>query len=77
VHEVLKQWNRARWRKETLSVEQLQKVFEKSWVEDQRKEKVTWQPDEERDEKKMGWALLKTYFNQSPIMSGVCPASPN
>jgi putative RecB family exonuclease len=67
VHAVLKQWNRARWRKETLTPEQLEQLFEQSWKTDQQTEKVTWQPDEEPDEKKMGWRLLQTYFNQSPI----------
>lgn len=67
VHAVLKQWNRARWRKEILGTEQLQQLFEKSWATDQLTEAVQWQPDEEPDEKKMGWALLQTYFSQSPI----------
>lgn len=67
VHSVLKIWNRARWRKETLTADQLQQAFENVWASDQQKEKVRWQPDEEPDEKKQGWALLQTYFAKSPI----------
>jgi len=67
VHAVLKQWNRARWRKEVLTTEHLQSLFDKSWAEDQKTEPVQWQPDEEPDEKKQGWALLQHYFSQSPI----------
>jgi putative RecB family exonuclease len=48
-------------------------MFEKSWVEDQKIEKVKWQKDEEADEKKQGWALLQTYFSQSPVPSDERP----
>jgi putative RecB family exonuclease len=67
VHAVLKQWNRARWRKETLTLEQLEQAFEKAWVSDQLVEKVKWKLNEEPGEKKSGWRLLQTYFDQSPI----------
>lgn len=67
VHTVLKHWNRARWRKEMLTPEQLKVAFEGAWVLDQLAESVKWKPDEEPDEKKQGWALLQTYFNNSPI----------
>ena len=69
VHTVLKQWNRARWRKEQLTIDQLQSAYEHAWVNEQQTEKVHWQPDEEPDEKKQGWALLQTYFSQSPVPS--------
>lgn len=67
VHSVLKQWNKARWRREVLTVRQLQRAYLNAWKTDQLTEKVQWQEDEEAPEKKMGWALLNTYFNQSPI----------
>ena len=67
VHTVLKQWNRARWRKEWLTAEQLQSAYELAWVSEQQQEPVAWDTDEEPDEKKQGWSLLQTYFNQSPI----------
>ena len=67
VHAVLKQWNRARWRKEILTPAQLQQAFETAWVTDQQKEAVTWATDEEPGEKKQGWALLQTYFAKTPV----------
>ena len=67
VHTVLKQWNRARWRRETLTGRQLQRAYLTAWKSEQLVEKVQWQLDEEPDEKKQGWALLRTYFSQSPI----------
>lgn len=67
VHTVLKQWNRARWRKEILTTDQLKAAFEKAWETEQQVEKVNWQQDEERDEKKKGWALLQTYFAKTTI----------
>ncbi len=73
VHAVLKQWNLARWRKEILTPLQLQQAFETTWVADQTKEKIRWQPDEELGEKKQGWALLQTYFAKSPIPSDERP----
>ena len=68
VHLVLKQWNRARWKKEILTPDQLQQMFEQAWDSEQQIEKVTWGLDEEPDEKKHGWALLKTYFAKTPIL---------
>jgi putative RecB family exonuclease len=67
VHAVLKQWNKARWRKELLTTRQLQRAYLGAWKTDQIVEKVQWLPDEEPGEKKQGWTLLQTYFSQSPI----------
>ena len=67
VHSVLKHWNRARWRKETLTREQLQLLFEGTWVEGQKVEPVKWQLDEELEEKKLGWSLLEAYFDNNPV----------
>src|SRR5579859_6131260 len=67
VHSVLKLWNRARWRRESLTLEQLQQAYDTAWANDQKTEKVSWSRDEESDEKEQGWKLLQTYFNKSPI----------
>ena len=67
VHAVLKQWNLARWRSEPLTPGQLRAAYEQTWVTDQLKEPVPWAPDEEAGEKQQGWALLETYFAQSPV----------
>jgi RecB family exonuclease len=67
VHSVLKQWNRARWRKEILTLEQLEQAFENAWVTEQQVEKVKWKLNEEPVQKKQAWALLKTYFDKTTI----------
>lgn len=67
VHAVLKQWNKARWRKETLTLDQLQSIYELAWITEQEEEEIRWQPKEEEAEKEQGWALLKKYFDKSPI----------
>jgi hypothetical protein len=67
VHSVLKYWNRARWRKETITTEGLRTKYDEVWANDQKAEAVRWLPDEEPDEKKQGWELLEMYFKQSPI----------
>ena len=67
VHSVLERMNKARWRKEVLTNEQLQGLFEKLWIDEQNDEKVQWQPDEEPEEKTGAWKLLETYFSQSPV----------
>ena len=67
VHAVLKQWNRARWHKKTLTRDQLQHMFDLAWQTEQQTEPVKWDVDEEQGEKTLGWALLRTYFDNSPI----------
>jgi putative RecB family exonuclease len=67
VHAVLKYWNRARWRKETITPDDLQKKYDEVWANEQKTESVKWFPDEEAGEKKHGWDLLEMYFKQSPI----------
>ncbi len=39
VHGILKLWNRARWRRQSVTVEQLQQQFDTLWQADQAKEK--------------------------------------
>ena len=67
VHSVLKYWNRARWRKMTISTDNLHNKYDEVWASEQKAEAVKWLPDEEVDEKKQGWSLLEMYFKQSPI----------
>ena len=67
VHSVLKLYNRARWRKENLSTEQLQKAYEQFWSATQASEPVVWEPGEEDDERKHGWVLLDAYLKVCPI----------
>jgi hypothetical protein len=43
VRGVFKVWNKARWRKEVLSPEQLKEQFDQLWLKDQVKEGIRWQ----------------------------------
>src|SRR5205814_2598668 len=62
-HAVLKAWNKSRWRKEPLTLKQLHDAYAKAWA-DQTEEPVQWEPDEEEEEKKVGWRLVETYIRE-------------
>lgn len=64
VHETLKFWNMARWRKQSISTEQLYDAYCASWANE--REGVDWNETEE-EQKATGWQLLETYFLESPI----------
>jgi len=67
VHGILKLWNRARWRRQTVSVEQLQQQFDTLWQADQVKEQVRWDDGEEPGEKQTAWSLVDFYLKATPI----------
>lgn len=67
VHGVLKLWNRARWRRQTVTIEQLQQQFDTLWQADQVKESVRWDEGEEPAEKQTAWSLVDFYLKQTPI----------
>ena len=67
VHSILKLWNRARWRRQTVTVEQLQQQFDTLWQADQAKEQVRWDDGEEPGEKQTAWSLVDFYLKQTPI----------
>lgn len=68
VHAVLKRWHQARWRRETVTREQLRAAYDDAWLAGQQPEGVTWgEAGEEAEEKTQGWELLTTCFEQSPI----------
>ncbi len=73
VHSVLKFWNKARWRKEVITTEGLQRKFDEVWANEQKAEAVKWRLDEEADEKKQGWSLLDAYFKKTPILENERP----
>ena len=66
VHFVLKLWNLARWRRQSIPDGWLKSQFDEFWVDDQEKA-ITWEDGEEAESKATGWNLLQTYFKQSPI----------
>jgi putative RecB family exonuclease len=73
VHEVLKQWNKARWRGTVVSEEQYQVMFNDAWTHPENDEVVKWESEEEQEKKAQGWNLLLTYFAHSPLKAGVKP----
>jgi len=72
VHETLKFWNMARWRKETPSLKALHDVFMTAWGQQENDEPVDWN-GEEQGQKATGWRLLETYFRESPIKADEKP----
>ena len=67
VHAVLKLWNNARWRRQPVTVEQLQQQFDTLWINDQVNEPVRWDEGEELGEKATAWSLVDFYLKQTPI----------
>lgn len=61
VHAVLRVWNKARWRNQPLSIEQLKLEYLRAWGEDSTA--VEWDENEESI-KQTGWALLELYLGQ-------------
>ena len=66
VHHALKLWNLARWRKQSIPDGWLREQFDLFWTEDQAGA-IAWDEGEEDQSKAKAWALLDTYFQQSPI----------
>ena len=66
IHSALKTWNKARWRKEPLTLIQLHQEFAKAWV-DQEEDPVEWE-DDETDHMATAWRLLETYIRESPVV---------
>lgn len=73
VHGVLKLWNRARWRRQLLTVDSLKRRFKTLWRIDQRKQPVAWDDGEEPGEQQTAWSLLDLYFRESPIPPNELP----
>ncbi len=66
VHFTLKLWNLARWRKQTIPDGWLREQFNTFWTDDQEGA-IAWDAGEQDESKAKAWALLDTYFQQSPI----------
>ena len=72
VHSVLKAWNKARWKSQSLTLKELHDEFSKAWT-DAGDEPVQWEPGEEDDEKQTAWRLVETYIRESNILANVKP----
>ncbi len=66
VHFTLKLWNLARWRKQSIPDGWLREQFDLFWTDDQEGA-IGWEEGEQDESKAKAWALLNTYFSQSPI----------
>jgi hypothetical protein len=74
IHEVLRQWNWAKWKDEPLSPEQLLAALTESWERDAAKEYIPWKkPEDEAIAREQAWSMLETYFAQCPVAPDECP----
>ena len=66
VHAVLQQWNLARWRRTVLEPETLKEIFLKAWESPREGAAIDWEGEEEAI-RQSAWAVLETYFRETPI----------
>jgi hypothetical protein len=68
IHEVLRQWNWAKWKDEPLSPDQLHAALTESWERDAAKEFIPWKkPEDKAIARDQAWAMLEAYFAQCPV----------
>jgi len=72
VHEILKTWNKGRWRKEVFQIEQFKTLFDEQWSELQKDSTIDWE-GEEMAEQRGAWYLLQAYFRVTPIKADEKP----
>jgi CRISPR/Cas system-associated exonuclease Cas4 (RecB family) len=63
VHQVLRKWNLARWRKQAITNEGLKHELSR-FLDDTG---VKWQPQERKEQEDQSWALVNTYLTETPI----------
>jgi putative RecB family exonuclease len=62
VHAVLKAWNKARWRSQSLSLKDLHDLFTKAWADTE--EPAEWD-DDEAAQQSTAWKLIEIYIRQA------------
>lgn len=73
VHAALKAWSKARWRRQVLEGEQLKAEYLRCWGESTESgEAGTWEGEEEKF-RSMGWSLVETYLQETPIPQNSAP----
>jgi hypothetical protein len=72
VHLILKAWNMGRWKQEPFDLAKFKTLFEENWVAEQEGKNIKW-GEEEAEERAMAWALLETYFLNTPIQGNERP----
>ena len=73
VHTVLKEWNRARWLQQPLTLRTVHNVYLEAWADNQTEEPVEWETGEEDQEKTTGWRLVDTYLRENHVPASVKP----
>jgi putative RecB family exonuclease len=69
VHLILQAWNMSRWKKQAFEIERFKKLFEDGWKDQPA---INWDGEED-DQRKTAWAVLETYFQQTPIKANEMP----
>ncbi len=70
VHQVLRAWNRARWRQEAPSPHLMYAAYTAAWIAGQADEPVDWDsPVEEEEQKQVGWRLAETFLRETALWS--------
>jgi len=72
VHEVLNQWNKARWKQDPYSLKQLHDLFLKWWHDSQADDPVDWEGTED-SEQLTAWRLIDSYLRETPVSSQTKP----
>ncbi|MCG8602300.1 MAG: PD-(D/E)XK nuclease family protein [Verrucomicrobiales bacterium] len=68
VHECLKSLNWARWKSEPFDADQRRAEFDESWKRGLESESAPWKKEgDEANAKAQAWAMLETYFAESPV----------
>ncbi len=74
VHDVLRAWNRARWRQEAPSPHLMYAAYTAAWTAGQADEPVDWEsPVEEEEQKQVGWRLAETFLRETTLRSTAKP----
>src|ERR1043166_5175503 len=72
VHSALKSWNKARWRKEPLTPEQLHAEYDKAWKNEEHAA-VAWEDGDEAKQQEAGWALVEAYLKEAATIYTASP----
>ena len=76
VHQVLQQWNLARWRRAPLAGEIITAVFGRAWASANLGEEIAWNRAEDENEdtaKATALGLIELYLRETPIPTGERP----
>ncbi len=74
VHEVLRLWNWAKWKKDPLTLDELKAILVASWERDAAKESIPWKKKgDDLIAREQAWAMLSAYFAETPVAPDETP----